>query len=138
MEKKCKKAKWLSWEALQTAMKIREAKGKGKKKRYTHLNAQFQRTAREDKKSFLSDQCKEIKENNRVGKTTDHFKKITDTKGIFHAKLGIMKGRNDMNLTELEDTKKRWREYTELYEKDLHVPDNHDDTITHLEPDILE
>ena len=137
-KKKCKKAKWLSEEALQTAMKRREAKGKREKERYTHLNAEFQRIARRVKKAFLSDQCKEIEENNRMGKTRDLFKKIRDTKGTFHAKMGTIKDRNGMNLTEAEDTKKRWKEYTEkLYKKDLHDPDNHGGVITHLEPDIL-
>ena len=108
-------------------------KKKGEKENYTHLNAEFQRIARGDKKAFLSDQCKEIEENNRVGKNTDLFKKIRDTKGIFHAKMGSIKDRNGMNLTEAEDIKKRWQEYTELYRKDLHDPDNHDVMITHLE-----
>ena len=135
---KCKKAKWLSEEALQIAEK-REAKGKGKKERKTYLNAKFQRTARRVKKAFLSDQCKEIEENNRMGKTRDLFKKIRDTKGIFHAKMGSIKDRNGMDLTEAEDTKKRWQEYTgELYKKDLHDPDNHDGVITHPEPEILD
>ena len=107
------KAKWLCEEALQIAEKRREAKGKGEKERYTHLNAEFQRTARRDKKAFLSDQCKEIEENNRVGKTRDLFKKIRDTKGTFHAKMGSIKDRNGLDLTEAEDTKKRWQEYTE-------------------------
>ena len=107
MEKKCKKAKWLSEEALQIAGKIREAKSKGEKERYTHLNVEFQRIARRDKKAFLSDQCKEIEENNRMGKTRDLFKKIRDTKGTFHAKMGLIKDRNDMDLTEAEDIKKR-------------------------------
>ena len=134
-----KKAKWLSEEALQTAMKRREAKGKGEKERYTHLNADFQRIARRDKKAFLSDQCKEIEENNRMGKTKGLFKKIRDTKGTFHGKMGSMKDRNGMDPTEAEDTKKRWQEYTkELYKKDLHDLDNHDSVITHLETDILE
>ena len=120
-------------------MKRREAKSKGEKGRYTHLNAEFQRIARRDKKVFLSDQCKEIEENNRMGKTRDLFKKIRDTKGIFHAKMGSIKDRNDMELTEAEDIKKRWQEYTEeLYKKDLHSLDNHDGVIIHLEPDILE
>ena len=135
---KCKKAKWLSEEALQTAEKRREAKGKGEKERYTHLNAEFQTIARRDKKTFLSDQCKEIEENNRMEKTRDLFKKIRDTKGTFHAKMGTMKNRNSMDVTEAEDTK-RWQEYTEgLYKKDLHDPDNHNGVITHLELDILE
>ena len=132
-KKKCKKAKWLSEEALQIAEK-REAKGKGEKVRYTHLNAEFQRIARRDKKAFLSHQCKEIKENNRMGKSRDLFKKIRATKGTFHAKMGTIKDRNCMELTEAEDIKKRWQEYTEeLYKKDLHDPDNHNDVITHLE-----
>ena len=142
MEKKCKEAKWLSGEALQIAVKRREAKSKGEKERYNHLNAEFQRIARRDKKkkkAFLSDHCKEIEENNRTGKTRDRFKKIRDTKGTFHTKMGKIKDRNGMDLTEAEDIKKRWQEYTEeLYEKDLHDPDNHDGVITHLEPDILE
>ena len=107
-KKKCKKAKWLSEEALQIAEKRREGKGKGAKKRYTHLNAEFQRIARRDKKAFLSDHCKEIEENNRMGKTRDLVKKIRDTKGTFHAKRGTIKGRNGMDLTEAEDIKKRW------------------------------
>ena len=139
MEKKCKKAKWLSGEALQIAVKRREAKSKGEKERYTHLNAEFQRIARRDKRASLSDQCKEIEENNRMGKTRDFFKKIRDTKGTFHAKTGLIKDRNGMDLTEAEDIKKRWQEYTkELYKKDLHDPDNHGGVITHVEPDILE
>ena len=114
-------------------------KGKGKKGRYTHLNAEFQRISRRDKKAFHSDQCKEIEENNRMGKTRDLFKKIRNTKGTFHAKMGSIKDRNGMDLTEAEDIKKRWQEYTEeLYKKDLHDQDNHDGVITHLEPDILE
>ena len=112
-KKKCKKAKWLSGEALQIAVKRREAKSKGEKERYKHLNAEFQRIARRDKKAFLSDQCKEIEENNRMRKMRDLFKKIRDTKGIFHAKMGSIKDRNGMNLTEVEDIKKRWQEYTE-------------------------
>ena len=138
-KRKCKKAKWLSEEALQIAVKRREVKSKGEKERYTHLNTEFQRIARRDKKAFLRDQCKEIEGNNRMGRTRDLFKKITHTKGTFHAKLGSIKDRNGMNLTEAEDIKKRWQEYTEeLYKKDLHDPDNHDGVITHLEPDILE
>ena len=112
-KKKCKKEKWLSEEVLQIAMKTREAKGKGEKERYTHLNAEFQRIARGDKKAFLSDQCKEIEENNGMGKTRDLFQKIRDTKGNFHAKMGTIKYRNGMDLTEAEDIKKRWQEYTE-------------------------
>jgi len=138
MEKKCKKAKWLSEEALQIAVKKREAKSKGEKERYKHLNTEFQRIARRDRKAFLSNQCKEIEENNRIGKTRDLFKKIRDTKGTFHAKMGLIKDRNGMDLTEAEDIKMRWQEYTEeLYKKDLHDQDNHDGVITHLEPDIL-
>ena len=133
-KKKCKKAKWLSEEALQIAEKRRKAKGKGEKERYDHLNAEFQRIARRDEKAFLSDQCKEIKENNRMEKTRDPFKKIRDTKGTFHTKMGSIKDRNGMDLTEAEDIKKRWQEYTEeLYKKELHDPDNHDGVITHLE-----
>ena len=115
-KKKCKKAKWLSEEGLQIAEKRREVKSKREKERYTHLNAEFQRITRRDKKAFLSDQCKEVEENNRIGKTRDLFKKIRDTKGIFHAKMGSIKDRNGMDLTEAEDIKKRWQEYTkELY-----------------------
>ena len=129
----------MSKEALQIAVKRRKVKGKGEKERYTHLNAEFQRIARRDKKAFLSDECKEIEENNRMGKTRDLFKKIRGTKGNFHAKMGTVKDRNYMDLTEAEDIKKRWQEYTEeLYKKDLDDADNHDSVITHLEPDILE
>ena len=121
------------------AVKRREVKSKGEKERYSHLNAEFQRIAMRDKKAFLSDQCKEIEENNRMGKTRDLFKKIRDTKGTFHANMGSIKDRNGMDLTEAEDIKKRWQEYTEeLFKKDLHDPDNHKGVITHLEPDILE
>ena len=116
----------------------REAKSKAEKERYKHLNAEFQRIARRDKKAFLSDQCKEIEEKNRMGKTRDRFKKIRDTKGTFHARMGSIKDRNGTDLTEAEDIKKRWQEYTELYKKDLPDQDNHDGVITHLEPDILE
>ena len=138
-KKKCKKAKWLSEEALQIAVKRREAKSKGEKERYIHLNVEFQREARNDKKAFLSDQCKEIEENIRMGKTRDLFKKIRDNKGIFHAEMGTIKDRNGMDLKEAEDIKNRWQEYTaELNKKDLHDPDNHDGVLTHLEPDILE
>ena len=120
-------------------MKRREAKSKGEKERYTDLNAEFQRIARRDKKAFLRDQCKEIEENNRMGKTRDLFKKIRDTKGTFHVQMGSIKDRNGRDLTEAKDMKKRWQEYTkELYEKDLHDPDNHGGMFTHLEPDILE
>ena len=135
-KKKCKKAKWLSEEALQIAEKRRETKGKGKKERYTHLNAEFQRIARRDKKTFLGDQCKEIEESNRMGKTRELFKKIRDTKRKI--KMGTIKDRKGMDLTGAEDIKK-WQEYTEeLDKKDLNDPDNHDSVITHLEPDILE
>ena len=138
-KKKCKKAKWLSEEALQIAEKRGEAKGQGVKEIYTHLNVEFQRIARRDEKAFLSDQCKEIEENNRMRKTRDLFKKIKDTKGTFHAKMGTIKNRNGMYLTEAEDIKKRWQEYTEeLYKKDLNNQDNRNGVITHLEPDILE
>ena len=116
-KKKCKKAKWLSEEALQIAEDRREVKDKGEKERYTHLNAEFQRIARRDKKGFLSDQCKEIEGNNRMEKTRDLFKNIRDTKGIFHAKMGTIKDRNGMKLTEAEDIKKRWLEYTEELHK---------------------
>ena len=139
VEKKCKKAKWLSGEALQMAVKRREVKSKGEKERYKHLNAEFQRIARRDKKVFLSNQCKEIEENNRMGKTRHVFKKIRDTKGTFHANMGSIKDRNGMDLTEAEYIKTRWQEYTEeLYKTDPHDPDNHNAVITHLEPDILE
>ena len=139
-KKKHKKTKWPSEESLQIAEKRREAKGKGEKERYTNLNEKFQRIARRNKKEkFLRDQCKEIEENNRMGKTRDHFRKIRDTKGIFHEKMGSLKERNGMDLTEAEDIKKRWQEYAEeLYKKDVHDPDNHDCVITHLDPDILE
>ena len=134
----CKKGKWLSEEALQIAEK-REVKGKGEKKIYTHLNAEFQRIARRDKKAFLGNQCKEIEENNRMGKTRDLFKKTEDTKGTFHAKMGSIKDRNCTDLTEAEDIKKRWQKYTEkLYRKELQDPDNLYGVITDLEPDILE
>ena len=131
--------------ALQITEKRKEAKGKGEKERYIHLNAEFQRISRRDKKVFLRDQCKQIEENNRMEKTRDLFKKIRDTKAILHAKMSTIKDRNGMDLTEAEDIKKRWEECTQLYKKDLHDPDNHDnpdnpdnDVITHLEPDILE
>ena len=138
-KKKCKKAKWLSEEALQITEKRRDVKGKGEKERYSHLNAEFQRRARRDRKAFFRDQCKNIEENNRMGKTRDLFKKIRDTKGTFHAKMGTIKDRSGMDLTEAEDIKKRRQEYTEeLYKKDLHNPDNHNGVIINLEPDILE
>ena len=118
-------------------MKRREVKSKGEKERYSHLNAEFQRIVMRHKNAFLSDQCKEIEENNRMGKTRDLVKKIRDPKGTFHAKMGSIKDRNSMDLTEAEDIKKRWQEYTEeLYKKDLHDPDNHHGVIIHLEPDI--
>ena len=136
-KRKCKKPKWLSEEILQIAVKRRETKSKGEKERYTHLNAEVQRIARRNKKAFLSDQCKEIEKNNRMGKTRDLFKKIRDTKGILHAKMGSINERNCMDLTEAEDIKKRWQKYAEeLYKKDLHDPDNHGGVITHLELDI--
>ena len=138
-KKKCKKAKWLFVEVLQLVQKRKEAKDKEEKESYTHLNAESQRTARRDKKAFLSDQCKEIEESNRMRKTRDHFKKSRDTKGIFHAKMNTIKDRYGMDLTRAEDVKERWQEYTEEpYRKDLHDPDNHDGVITHLEPNILE
>ena len=123
-KKKCKKAKWLSEEVLQITVKRREVKGKGEKERYSHLNVEFQSIARRDKKAFLSDQCKETEENSRMGKTRDLFKKIRNTKGTFHAKMGSIKDKNGRDLTEVEDIKNRWQEYTEeLYKKDLHDPD---------------
>ena len=129
----------MSEEALQIAVKRTEAKSEGGKERYKHLNAEFQRIARRNKKAFLSNQCKETEENNRMGKTRDLFKKIRDTKGLFHAKMGTIKGRNDMDLTEVEDIKKRWQEYTEeLSKKIFTISDNHCGVITHLELDILE
>ena len=138
-KKKYKKAKWLSEEGLQIAEKRREAKGKGERERYSQLNAEFQRIARRDKKAFFKEQCKEIEEDNRMGKTRDLFKKIRDTKGTCHAKMGSIKDKNGLDLAEAEDIKKRWQEYTEEQcKKDLHDPDNHNGVITHLEPDILE
>ena len=131
-KRNAKKAKWLSGEALERAVKRREVKGKGGKERHAHLNAEFQRIARRDKKAFLSKQCKEIEENNRMGKTRDLVKKIKDTKGTFHAKMGKIKDKNGMDLTEAEDIKKRLQEYTEeLYKTDLNDPDNHDGVISH-------
>ena len=127
------------WGGLTNSKKRREAKSKGEKERYKHLNAEFQRIARRDKKAFLSDQCKEIEENNRMGKTRDLFRKIRDTKGMFHAQMRTIRDRNGIDITEVEDIKKRWQEYIEeLYKKDLHDPGNHDGVITYLEPDILE
>ena len=138
-KRNAKKAKWLSGEALQIAVKRREAKSKGEEERYKHLNAEFQRIARRNNKAFLSDQWKEIEGNNRTGNTRDRFKKIRDIKGTFHAKMGTIKDRNGMDLTEAEDIKRKWQEYTEeLCKKRLHNPDNYDGVITHLEPDILE
>ena len=135
MEKKCKKAE----EALQIALKRREAKNKREKERYIHFNAEFQRIPKRDKKAFLSDQCKEIEENNRMGKTRNLLNEIRDTKGTFHSKMGTIKDWNCMDLTEAEDLKKRWQEYPEeLYIKDLHDPDKHNGVMTHLEPEILE
>ena len=132
-------SKMMSEEALQIVVKRREAKSKGEKQRYTHLNTEFQRIARRDKKAFLSDQCKKVEENNRMGKTRDLFKKIIDTKRTFHAKMGSIKDRDGMDLTEAEDIKKRWQEYTEeLYRKDFQDPDNHNGVIINLEQDILE
>ena len=137
-EKKCNKAKWLTEEALQIAEKRREAKGKGEREIYTHLNAEFQRISRRDKKAWLSEWCKEIEENIRMGKTIV-FKKIRGTKETFHAKMGTIKDRNGMDPTEAESVNKRWQEYTEeLYKKDLHDRDNHDGVNSHLMPDILE
>ena len=137
-EKKCKKAKWLSEEALQIAEKRRKEKGKGERERYTHLNAEFQR-ARRDKKAFLSEQCKEMEENNRMGKSRDLFKKIRDIKGTFHAKMGTIKDRDGKDITETEEIKKRWQEYPEeLYKKGLNDLDNHDGVVSHIEQDILE
>ena len=127
------------WGGLTNSCEKKEAKSKGEKERYKHLNAELQRIARRDKRAFLRDECKEIEEKNRMGKTRDLFKTIRDTKGTFHAKMGSIKNRNGMDLTEAKDIMKRWQEYTEeLYQKDLHDPDNHNDMITHLEPDILE
>ena len=138
-KKKCKKAKWLSEEALQTAEKRREAKSKEEKERNTHLNGDFQRIASRDKNAFLSDQCKEIEENSIMRKTRGLVKKIRETKGTFYAKMGSVKDRNGSDLTEAEDIKEKCQEYIEeLYKKDLHDPDNHNGVITHLEPDILE
>ena len=131
-KKKCKKPKWLYEEALQIAEERRKVKGKGETERYTHLNAEFQRRARRVKKAFLTEQCKEIEENNRMKKTSDLFKKIGDTKGIFHAKMGTIKDRNGKDLTEEEAINKRWQEYTEeLHKKDLNNLDNHDGVIIH-------
>ena len=128
----------MSKEVLQIAEKRREVKGKGERERYTHMNADFQRIARRDKKIFLSEQCRKIEENNRMGKTRNLFKKIRDTKGTFHAKIGTIKDRNSTDLTEAEAIKKKWQVYTEeLYKKDLNDPDNHDGVVTHLEPNIL-
>ena len=136
--KEMQKSKMTVWGDLTNSCEKKRSKKQKRKERYSHLNAEFQRIARRDKKAFLSDQWKEIQENNRMRKTRDRFKKIRDTKGIFHAKMGSIKDRIGMDLTEAEDIKKRWQEYTEeLNKKDLHDPDNHDGVITHLEPDIL-
>ena len=138
-KRKCKKARWLSEKAFQIAEKRRELKGKREKERYVQVNADFQRTARRDKKAFLSDQCKEIEENNRMGKNRDLLKKIRATKRIFHEQMGKIKDRNSMDLTEEGDIKKRRQEYTEeLYKTDDNDPDNHNGVITHVDPDILE
>ena len=133
------KSKTAVWGGLTNSCEKKRGKNKGEKERYKHLNAEFQRIARRDKKAFLSNQCKEIEENNRMGKTRGLFKKMRDTKGTFHAKMGFIKDRNGMDLTEAEDIKKKWQENTEeLYKKELHDQDNHDGVITHLEPDIRE
>uniref|UniRef100_A0A8D2KVD5 Uncharacterized protein n=1 Tax=Varanus komodoensis TaxID=61221 RepID=A0A8D2KVD5_VARKO len=138
-KKKCKKAKWLSEEALQIAEERREAKGKGERERYTLLNEEFQRIARRDKNAFLNEQCKEIEENNRIGRTRALFKKIADMKGMFQAKMGMIKDQNGRDLTEADEIKKRWQDFTEeLYKKELNIPDNHNGLVTDLEPDILE
>ena len=138
-KKKCKKTKWLSEKVLKIAEKRREVKDKGEKERYTHLNAEFQIIARRDKKAFLSDQCKETEEDKKMGKTRDLFKKTRNTKWIFHVKMGTVKDRNGMDLTEAKAIKKRWEKYTEeIYKKYLHNPDNHNGVIAYLEPDILE
>ena len=136
-KKKCKKATWVPEEALQIAVKLREVKGKGEKEKYTCLKTEFQRIARRNKKAFLSDQCKEIEENDRMGKTKDLLKKIRDTKGIFHGKMGTIKDRNGMDLTEAEDIKKRWQEHTEeLYKKGLNYPDNHGGVVRVRHPGV--
>ena len=134
-KRKCKKAKWFSEEALQVAEKRKEVKSKGERGRYTQLNAEFQRIARRDKKAFLNEQCKEVEENSRMRKIRDLFKKIGDTKGTFHTRMGTIKDRNSKDLIEADEIKKRWQGYTEeLYKKGLNDPDNHDGVITHLEP----
>ena len=139
MEKKCKKAKRPAWGGLTNSCEKKRSEKQRRKERYKHLNAEFQRIATRDKKAFFSDQCKEIEENNRMGKTRDLFKKIRDTKGTFHAKMGSIKDKNSMDLTEAEYIKKRWQELLyKIYKKDLHNPDNHDGVITHLEPDMLD
>ena len=133
------KGKMALWGGLTNSCEKKRSEKQKEKERHKNLNAEFQRIARKDKKAFLSDQCKEIEEKNRMGKTRDLFKKIRDTKRIFHAKMGSIKDRNGLDLTEAEDIKKTWQEYTEeLHKKDLHDPDNHNGVITHLEPDILE
>ena len=137
-KKKCKKAKWLSAEALQIAEKRREAKGKGERERYTQLNTEFQRIARRDKKAFLNEQCKEVEENNRMGKNRNLFKEIKDIKGTFQARTGTINDRNGKDLTEVEEINmRRWQEYTELYKNGLNHQDNNDGVVTHLESDIL-
>ena len=137
-KKKCKKAKWLSEEALQIVVKRKKVKSKREKERYKHLNAEFQRIARGDKKAFFRDQCKEIEEKNRKGKTRDLFKKIRDTKGTFPAKMSLIKDRNGMDLTEAEDIRRGGKDTQKnCTKKDLHDPDNHDGVIIHLEPDIM-
>ena len=136
---KCKKAKRLSEEALQTAEERREAKSKGEKERYTHLNAEFQRIAKRDKKAYFNEQCKEIEENNRISKTSGISKKTGNIKETFHARMGMIKDRHGKDITEAEEIRKRWQKYTEeLYKKGLNDLDNHDGVVTHLEPDILE
>ena len=130
------KSKMAVWGGLTNSCEKKRSQSKGEKERYSHLNSEFQRIARSDKKAFLSDQCQEIEENNRLGNTRDLFKKVRDTKGKFHINMGSIKDRNGMHLTEAEDIKKRWHEYTEeLYKKDLNHTDNHDSVVTHLEPD---
>ena len=138
-KKKCKKARWLSEEALQIAEKKKRSKKQRRKGKIYPFESRVPKNSKEREEAFLSDQCKEIEENNRMGKTRDLFKKVRDTEGPFHAKMGTIKDRNGMDLTEAEDIKKRWQEYMEeLYKKDLHDPENHDGVITHPEPDIKE
>ena len=137
-KKKCRKAKWLSEVALQTAETRREVKCKGERERYTQMNAEFPKIARRDKKAFFNKQCKEIEGNNKMGKARHLFKKIGDIKGVFHARMGMLKDRNGKDLTKAEEIKQRWQEYKELYKKYLNDSDNHNDVATHLESDILE